>query len=584
MSETAAKLRQREVPDAGGTDSGPSRFVLEHPSHPRHAAIAFLVPVILLAPFCTKGFHIDDTHFLRMAQHLHEHPLDYFGYSIHWNGHVGPGFETNYNPPGVGYLLALMGGIFGWSEVPLHLAFAFVAGLTSLGIYRLGQRLGVQALLASLVASLMPGYIVSGSTLMSDMPALGLYVWSLYLWVGGVEDNRSSRLIAGALLMGLCAVTKYFGITAVALAAVYALWRRKKPGLWCVALAAPPLMLFLYSLHAKAVYGRNHFLFAGEFARTVRDYLDHALIERIITVVPYFGVIALPCLLLLMLRSNRSGRIALAVGLAASGVIGATAGLFAGVAAFYDVEPGRAPWYVGFAAIGGFLGLVIVVTAVREVVVRRDAASGVLALWLIGTLVYAVAVAPILGARVLLPALPAVALLCSRGIAGLCRQPTFGERLFGMAAWSLAAALAVGALVGDYVASERDRRAAQHAAQLAMAYDGPLFYTGTWGFQYYAEEGGAQPLVAQRVDGEPKEFSLVPGMLVVVPQMYGAMVMPADIAEVVEEFAFVETWPLATWDAKSRAGFYGEFLGRLPIAFDGPREHRFVIYRVRDAP
>jgi hypothetical protein len=419
---------------------------------------------------------------------------------------------------------------------------------------------------------------------MSDAPALGLYVWSLFLWVAGIERERGRWMIAAAVLMGLCALTKYFGITAVGLAAVFAIGKLRKPGRWCACLAIPLLMLLLYSLHSERVYGRNHFLFAREFAGTVRDYLGQSLLERTLVVIPYLGVMALPWLLFLVTHAGRRERKVFAAGLAATLGIGLVASGSEAVMTFYGLESGGAIGYIVLAFAGAFLTMATMVVAAKDVFVRRDASTVFLAVWLMGVLVYAIAVAPILGARVLLPALPAMGLILARQMPIVAEHSGQFGRGLRASAWVLAASLATGVLVGDYVAADRDRRAAEYATNFAAESNAPLRYYGTWGFQYYVEEAGAQPFVATPREDGRKEYSLEAGMLIVVPQMYGAVPMPEALTEVVAEFTVEEQWPVATWDAKSRAGFYGEFLGLLPYAFDSPRQHAFVIYRVTNAP
>lgn len=546
----------------------------------RNAVLAFAIPFLLLVPFSSKPFHIDDTHFLRMAEHIQNAPLDYFGYVIHWNGYVGPGFDTNYNPPGIGYVLALAAAVFGWNEVPLHLLFAIFAGLTSLGVYRLARQWSAPPLIAAAAMALAPGFIVSGSTLMSDVPALGLYVWAIHCWAIGIEKNEQRWLAGGAVLMGLSALTKYFGITAVGLAFVYALLHRRKLGAWCLYLTIPLAMLLLYSMHTQAMYGRNHLLFSQDFARTVRAYLDESLLERILTVIPYFGGMTLPWLVLLTLHPSRSRRFYIFAALAGCG-IGAVVGLYPPAQAFYGYEDSGVVLYTALVGAGAVLGAAVLAWAMADVSTQRRPADVVLTLWLLGTLVYGVAVAPVLGGRVLLPALPAAAMLFSRRLTPRSDVSTSLNRRLQMVSWAAAALLTLAVLAADYVAADRDRQAAMHAVRIAEASDAQLSYYGTWGFQYYAEQSGAKPFVAVEGEDGLRRYPLTERGLVVVPQMYGAITIPEEFAEVAAQYSIEEAWPVATWDARSRAGFYGEFLGRMPFAFDGPRRHDFVVYKTR---
>src|SRR5690606_16153236 len=98
-------------------------------------ALAFLIPTILLLPFATKAFHIDDTVYLRVAEHIRTDPFDFYGFAMNWYGESEPVWKFNKNPPGVSYFLAFVPLFTGFEEVPLHAAMAIVTGLLSLGTY-----------------------------------------------------------------------------------------------------------------------------------------------------------------------------------------------------------------------------------------------------------------------------------------------------------------------------------------------------------------------------------------------------------------------------------------------------------------
>jgi hypothetical protein len=95
---------------------------------PRYAAILLLaVFFIMLAPYVNKAFHIDDPMFIWTAKHIRTNPIDFYNFTVNWNGTVMPMWTRNQNPPLVSYYLAMASFIFGWSELALHLALVVPA-------------------------------------------------------------------------------------------------------------------------------------------------------------------------------------------------------------------------------------------------------------------------------------------------------------------------------------------------------------------------------------------------------------------------------------------------------------------------
>ena len=74
-----------------------------------------------------KADTIDDPLSLWLGTHLQANPLDFFGFSVDWDGHLRPMYELTRNPPGAGYSIAAVGSLIGMGERSLHLAFVVPA-------------------------------------------------------------------------------------------------------------------------------------------------------------------------------------------------------------------------------------------------------------------------------------------------------------------------------------------------------------------------------------------------------------------------------------------------------------------------
>ena len=166
-----------------------------------------LVPLVCLAPFVSKPFHMDDLTYVWPARHIHEHPLDFYGFTANWYGFEAPMSQMNKNPPLVSYFIALAALFLGWSERALHGAFLIPALAVSLGTYYLARLLCTRPHLAALAAVLTPAFLVSSTNVMCDTLMLAFYVWATALWVTGLERDNTLYLVLGVTCISLAALT-----------------------------------------------------------------------------------------------------------------------------------------------------------------------------------------------------------------------------------------------------------------------------------------------------------------------------------------------------------------------------------------
>src|SRR5689334_15092628 len=121
-----------------------------------------LLTLACLAPFANKAFHIDDTLFLRAAQQIQKHPLDFYGFNLNWFGNTTPMTEAFDNPPLTCYYLALAACIVGWGEPALHLAFLLPALAAVWGMFSLARNFCHRPAIAVVAALLSPVFLISG--------------------------------------------------------------------------------------------------------------------------------------------------------------------------------------------------------------------------------------------------------------------------------------------------------------------------------------------------------------------------------------------------------------------------------------
>jgi len=232
-----------------------------------------LATVMGLAPFCGKAFHIDDPLFLWAAQHIQSHPADPYGFTVNWYGARMPMAEVTKNPPLDCYFIAWAARLVGWSEAGLHLVFLLPALGVILGTYSLARQCCRHPLIAALTVLVSPVFLLCGTSVMCDIPMLAFWVWAVALWVRGLEKNEVRWLAVAAGLVGLSALTKYYGMCLIPLLAVYAALKQRALGWWTLCLLVPLAMLAWYQHATHALYGRGLLLDAADYATATRAKL-----------------------------------------------------------------------------------------------------------------------------------------------------------------------------------------------------------------------------------------------------------------------------------------------------------------------
>ncbi len=541
-----------------------------------------LITAVCFLPFIGKAFHIDDPLFIWVARQICDHPLDFYGFEVNWYGRMQSVAAITKNPPGGAYLLALLGTCFGWNEWALHGGFVLVSVAAVLGTYRLARELTPHPVLAALCGLFTPVFLISGTQVMCDVPMVALWVWSLYLWVSGERLGRSGRLWGAAALAAAAALTKYFGAALVPLLLVYSVTRHRGPTRRLVPLLLPVLVLAGYQYYTARLYGHGMLSDAAQYATTARPA------SRL--VVPTFRglIFSGGCLVSLLafapwLGSRRTRLIwGAGVGLLAMALLAA-----GGI----DDTVWRIEWFVRWelyltAVLFALAGCVLAALVVADLRSGFTADAVLLALWLVGTFIFAAFINWSLNGRSLLPMAPALGVLLARRLRlpiqgwRAAREPaSAGSRWCDwpgvVAAMLTAAAISILPAWADCQHANSARAAARKILAQPAPKDNTVWFQGHWGFQYYMEQSGAKAL-------DWTALALRPGDQVVMPRT-NTNVYPLDPAWV-ERVSVIRLPPnrwLACMDPQVCAGFYVDEWGPFPFAFGTPLAHEYAILTVR---
>ncbi len=524
--------------------------------------------LVLLLPFVNKPVHMDDPLFVWTAQHIVDAPSDYYGFSINWYGSERSMHEIAQNPPAVSYYLAIFGALFDWRVWALHLAMMLPAVGAVLGVRALAARFSSMPVPAALIALTAPAFLVSATTLMSDLPMLCLYVWAIEAWCRGLDSKRHTWFALAGLLAALCTLSKYFGLTLLPLLLVYTLAQDRRNAKYLLWLLVPGLALIAYGTWNVHLYGRSHVLDAFVYARDYTARTEASYAGRFLTTLAFTGACAAPVAMIAPLLWSRKQLLAWMAALV--GVTGFMAFLVRSGA--FPPESTRAyPWW--FVLQLGFwttAGLQILLLAALDLVRKRNSTALLLFLWVAGVFVFVWLLNWTVNARTILPMLPPVAILAARRLA---QRRTEGTPPFGAALrWPLiaSAALALWVAAADYSHAATARRAAIDIS--ARNVPGTLWFSGHWGFQYYMQTHGAEPL-----DVKSTKSGAGDAVVVALDNANPIGVERGTYVRAVR-IEYRPTPGMAAMNYAAGAGFYWSLYGPLPFVIGPGAPLRYEMY------
>lgn len=533
-----------------------SRLLILHPG-----LILCLAALTTLVPFLSKPFNMDDPLFIWAARQIHAHPGNPYGFEVNWYGSVSSMAEVTKNPPLACYYLAAGAGLLGWSEPALHGIFLLPALAVILGTHRLARHFCNQPALAALITLITPVFLVSGTTVMCDVLMLSFWVWAVLFWLEGIQSENLPRLLGAGALIALAALTKYYGACLIPLLACHGLFIKRRLGRWSGALLIPVLTLLAFHLYTRNLYGRTLLSDAAGYAAFPNDLFAFLTVKAggCLTALAFVGggLAAATYFLPLLWRAKHLAIIVTASVLLAFLILREGAGL-----KNYGPISGSSRLLIEFQIVLWAIGGVSVLTlAISDYLRRRDAESWLLALWVLGTFLFAALFNWTINGRTILPMVPAVGILLVRRLEhlGFTNYARWPRGIFICLIGGALTALFV--TRADFLLASAVRESARqtffkHAQGVAR-----FWYQGHWGFQYYMDALGASALDAEHT-------LLKRGDLVATP-LNNANLSPLgpDLVVLREMITVPGPGWLTTMTGEVGAGFYASLRGPLPFAF-----------------
>jgi 4-amino-4-deoxy-L-arabinose transferase-like glycosyltransferase len=448
----------------------------------RCAAPALVLAATVLLPFLGKAFTIDDTLFLKQAEHLLSDPLHPTAFEIVWSEVAAPLRMSAIMPSGptMAYLLVPCVRL-GGTEWVAHLTQLLLFGLAILATAGLALRLGLDragARAASLLLAATPAVLTMAATAMPDVPAMAFGVVGMERLLAWRDEHRWQQGVSAALAFALSALARphlilLLGIAALALPGDFLTrrgWQETHRTAWLPLFAVP--LLVVAAVSATRDPAASPIAMAG----AARLYSSLSRLPRnIVAFATHWSLVmplALPWAVLrwrALLRQPFLYIVTITVGL-----------LF--------ISGGKSHLALLIAPAAG-VGAGVLWDVIGEGWRRRDAIQIVLGLSLLIALPIVIYLH--MPSKYLLASAPTASILIGRALAARSRM--LSRAILGA---TVVAGVVLGLLMirADAEFAGLGRRAANELIAPQVAAGRTVWFAGHWGFQWYAEKAGARCL------------------------------------------------------------------------------------------
>ena len=523
----------------------------------------YLVPLLALALFLDKPFHIDDVTFIRMGEML---PWHVFGDARAAFDFLGVAYESisafeSTHPVLIPYYLKWAGLFQKAGAEPVfwiyHLFFLIFPFLTLYFARRFAERFSISNYWGWLLV-FSPAFFVNAGSLMTDTAMTAFWLGSVHFSFGYGETHAKRDALLAALCMTLALLTSYQSVALAPLLLAYFLIKGKPDrGVFAI-LILPLAALSLYLVGVYLVSGFFPFLASGvelNIASEVRSGMDLGLfLHKAVAILVNLGLglgVLVPAVIVSSRERFRSGFL---LTWASCSLVMIFVALRQKV--WLDYPNGERI----LLAVLMSLGLFWIVTAIFQgaramarIQDRKRAAWLLLpCFWLLGVIAYNLIFLPYATVRYLMPALPPALMLIFMN-----RDVVFAINGKMMVSLAVSAGLSLLMARVDYRLAAADFQIYRELKQDIQATSKTLWYSDDAGLTRYL----------RLIDGRyltQDDAPVRPGDLVLVTR---GLIPPAvmDDLVLIETYEIPAFWGLTLFDTAHRAGFYRSFDGMLPL-------------------
>ena len=439
------------------------------------AVLIFLWLFALIWNF-DKAFHIDDTAHLEIARWIAQQPLRPLSGLLNWGNDFEPIYVTN-QPPLYFYLMAVVGMLFGWTEVAMHSVMALFVLWAIVAFYGVARVFSTDnAIWLTCLFALNPAFVLGQNT-MVDVPLIALWLQFFYSLLR-TDLSDSGRFFSASIFCTLALLVKYTSLVLLPILVLHILLRRRWINLlW---LLIPVAALSCWSIFNIYDFGKAHMVGRPVAARSTRLYWDLATywVGVLGAITPFAGLAFYSKARLIgppLMKAFWWGLFALCWL------------TYALTFSWFVVKP---QWLaINFILTTMFLvtGAGLLIVALKEVSVRifsgrtLDLNSITLAYWVLAPALFLVVFTPFMAMRHVLLSLPAVLLLS-------CTQSIKSMKPIAIVAVSVSLLMSCLLAAADKWYAEIYRNEAAHLRDRFP--NEAIWFNSNFGWQWYATERG----------------------------------------------------------------------------------------------
>jgi 4-amino-4-deoxy-L-arabinose transferase-like glycosyltransferase len=512
-----------------------------------------------------KAYHIDDTVHLETAQWILHNPLHPMSGKINWDQNADS-IHLLSQPHLYFYMLAAYGFLFGFSEVAMHIFQSLFTFTCILFIYLISKLIvSKHALFLTVLLTSSPAFIV-GQNLMVDVPLLSFWLAFYYLLIKPRVKSETQRLLLVGFMAGCACLVKYSSLPLVLVMLVYIILKRKFNLIWTISI--PIGMLIFWSYFNYLDYGSIHILERPSQPFSLKNLLGMGLawligLGSILAYSPlFFGN-----LWRTRKKLHRLVQIALILIILSSVLI------------FLGVYIGKLDDSITFKyLLSLFLGNGIAVSLLLLYELKKNLGGFlveanhsilILYLWLFSGALFIIFFSPFMATRHILLVIVPITLLLAHFI------EIHLSFFWSATAFFLSIFLTLSLGISDLIwANYYKEKAALIKSELPSKAN--IYFTGHWGWQWYAKQNGMQQLETLNPQIQPGDYLVYPNGI----HQQRLDKIPSNLhLKVLKEYT--ESPSTLTFFKTDRARFYSSSFKNLPWVINWYPFDKIIVYQVQ---
>jgi len=219
--------------------------------------LLIVVMLIQLSLNFNKAFHIDDAAHLEMAIGARSNPLKSMSVKVNWAYTTEPAHKLN-NPHLFFWLLAMVIKLFDPFDIPLHIFTSLFTLLATYLTYIISYKIDKKITFTATVLFALNASVLPMQNIMLDIPLTAMWLLFFYFLLKNEPDSLKQNHIIACIILGFSILIKYTSLILIPVFIVN-IFIRKKPK-FIIYLSIPLIFVLIWSLINYMDYGGIHIL------------------------------------------------------------------------------------------------------------------------------------------------------------------------------------------------------------------------------------------------------------------------------------------------------------------------------------